>query len=56
MVSPGTFGHGGAFGTQSWADPARGMVFVLMIARQNFSSGPDLRGEFQSLAVDAVRD
>ena len=35
---------------------ARGMVFVLMIARQNFSGGPDLRGDFQSLAVDAVRD
>src|SRR5262245_8334486 len=56
MVSPGTFGHGGAFGTQSWADPGRGMVFILMIARQNFSGGPDLRGEFQSLAVDAVRE
>ena len=56
MVSPGTFGHGGAFGTSSWADPARGMVFVLMIARQNFSGGPDLRGEFHSLAVEAVRE
>jgi CubicO group peptidase (beta-lactamase class C family) len=56
MVSPGTFGHGGAFGTQSWADPARGMVFVLMIARQNFTGGPDLRAEFQSLAVDAIQD
>ncbi len=56
MVSAGTFGHGGAFGTQSWADPVREMVFVLMIARQNFSGGPDLRGEFQRLAVEAVRD
>ena len=56
MVSAGTFGHGGAFGTQSWADPSREMVFVMMIARQNFSGGPDLRGEFQTLAVEAVRD
>ncbi len=43
MLSAGTFGHGGAFGTQSWADPVREMVFVLMIARQNFSGGPDMR-------------
>jgi CubicO group peptidase (beta-lactamase class C family) len=24
MLSPGTFGHGGAFGTQGWIDPHRG--------------------------------
>jgi len=24
MLSPGTFGHGGLYGTQSWIDPARG--------------------------------
>ena len=23
MLSPGTFGHGGAYGTQSWADSKR---------------------------------
>ncbi len=56
MVSAGTFGHGGAFGTQSWDDPTREMIFILMVARQNFSGGPDLRAEFQKLAVDAVRD
>src|SRR5205085_11759711 len=58
MVSAGTFGHGGAFGTQSWADPLKEMVFVLMVARQNFGSGDgsDIRAEFQTLAVDAVKD
>ena len=58
MVSAGTFGHGGAFGTQSWADPAKEMVFILMVARQNFGSGDgsDIRAEFQKLAVDAIRD
>jgi len=58
MVSAGTFGHGGAFGTQSWADPVKDMVFILMVARQNFGSGDgsDIRAEFQKLAVDAVRD
>jgi CubicO group peptidase (beta-lactamase class C family) len=58
MVSPGTFGHGGAFGTQSWADPAKEMIFILMVARQNFGSGDgsDIRAEFQKLAVEAVRE
>lgn len=58
MVSAGTFGHGGAFGTQSWADPAKEMIFILMVARQNFGSGDasDIRAEFQKQAVAAVRD
>jgi CubicO group peptidase (beta-lactamase class C family) len=57
MVSAGTFGHGGAFGTQSHADPAKETIFILMVARQNFGpEGPDLRAEFQKLAVDAIRD
>jgi CubicO group peptidase (beta-lactamase class C family) len=58
MLSPGSFGHGGAFGTQSWADPAREMIFILMVARQNFgnSDAADLRAELQKLAVEAVRD
>jgi CubicO group peptidase (beta-lactamase class C family) len=58
MVSAGTFGHGGAFGTQSWADPVKDMVFILMVARQNFGSGDasDIRADFQKLAVEAVRD
>ena len=55
MLSPGSFGHGGAFGTQSWIDPKRGMVFVLMIARKGFgnSDASDIRRDFQQLAVDA---
>ena len=40
-LSPGSFGHGGAFGTQSWADPARGMVYVLMISRDKLQPTPD---------------
>ncbi|MBI3862916.1 MAG: beta-lactamase family protein, partial [Planctomycetia bacterium] len=57
MVSAGTFGHGGAFGTQSHADPAKETIFILMIARQGFGNdGPDLRAEFQKLAVEAIRN
>lgn len=39
--SPGTFGHGGAHGTQSWADPGRGLVYVYMIQRAGFRGNPD---------------
>ncbi len=40
-LSPGTFGHGGAHGTQSWADPAHGLVYVFMIQRAGFRGNPD---------------
>jgi CubicO group peptidase (beta-lactamase class C family) len=58
MLSPGTYGHGGAFGTQGWIDPEREMIFVLLVARQNFGNGDgsDIRAEFQRLAVEAIRD
>ena len=58
MLATGSFGHGGAFGTQGWIDPKNEMIFVLLIARQNFGGGDasDIRTDFQQLAVDAVRD
>ena len=31
MLSPGTFGHGGAFGTEAWVDPVKQRIFVLII-------------------------
>jgi len=37
MLSPGSFGHGGAFGTQAWVDPRNEVYFVLMIQRRNFT-------------------
>ncbi len=40
-LSPGTFGHGGAFGTHSWADPKRGIVYVLMLQRDKLQPNPD---------------
>ena len=55
-LSPGTFGHGGAFGTQGWVDPQRKMIFVLMIQRTGFgnSDGSDIRGTFHKLAVESL--
>ena len=58
MLSPGTFGHGGAFGTQGWIDPKQEMIFILLVARKNFGSGDasELRADLQRIAVGAIRD
>jgi CubicO group peptidase (beta-lactamase class C family) len=58
VLSAGSYGHGGAFGTQGWIDPTNEMIFVLLVARQNFGSGDgsDIRADFQRLAVGAIRD
>ena len=57
MLSAGTFGHGGAYGTQSWADPARDLIVVLMIQRAKLpnADASDMRRVFQELAAGAVR-
>ena len=31
--SKGTYGHGGAFGTQGWIDPANQLISILLIQR-----------------------
>jgi len=56
MLSPGTFGHGGAWGTQAWVDPVRGVAYVLMVQRANFpnSDGSDVRRDFQNAANTAL--
>ncbi|HUG90736.1 MAG TPA: serine hydrolase domain-containing protein [Planctomycetaceae bacterium] len=58
MLSRGTFGHGGAFGTQGWVDPEREMIVVLLVQRTNFgnSDGSAIRETLQDLAVRAVRE
>jgi len=56
MLSPGTFGHGGAWGTQAWVDPVRGVAYVLMVQRSNFpnSDASDVRRAFQQAAAQAL--
>jgi CubicO group peptidase (beta-lactamase class C family) len=57
-LSPGTFGHGGAYGTQSWADPARGLVYVFMIQRDKMGMNPDnsyMRRAYQDAVAAAVQ-
>ena len=56
MLSPGSFGHGGAWGTQAWCDPVRGVAYVLMIQRSNLpnSDASDVRRAFQEAAAKAL--
>jgi CubicO group peptidase (beta-lactamase class C family) len=56
MLSPGTFGHGGAYGTQAWIDPLKNRIYVLLVQRSDLgnSDGSDIRRDFQQAAADAL--
>jgi len=56
MLSPGSYGHGGAWGTQAWIDPVRGVAYLLFVQRSNFpnSDGSDVRLGFQRAAAAAL--
>jgi CubicO group peptidase (beta-lactamase class C family) len=55
MLSPGTFGHGGAYGTQAWIDPEKRRIDILMIQRADFpnSDASGVRRAFQEAAASA---
>jgi CubicO group peptidase (beta-lactamase class C family) len=56
-LSPGSFGHGGAYGTQAWIDPVKQRIYVLMVQRANFpnSDASDVRRAFQEAAAAPSR-
>ncbi len=56
MLAPGTFGHGGAYGTQSWGDPKSGVIYILMIQRAKMQNGDGsaIRQAFQETAAAAL--
>jgi CubicO group peptidase (beta-lactamase class C family) len=56
MLSPGTYGHGGAWGTQAWIDPVKGVAYILMVQRSGFpnSDASDVRRGFQQAAADSL--
>jgi CubicO group peptidase (beta-lactamase class C family) len=56
MLSPGTYGHGGAWGTQAWIDPVKGVAYILMVQRSGLpnSDASDVRGAFQQAAAAAL--
>ena len=58
MLSKGTYGHGGAFGTQGWIDPQRDLFVILLIQRVGLPNGDasTMRRELQGIAAAAVKD
>jgi CubicO group peptidase (beta-lactamase class C family) len=56
-LSAGTFGHGGAFGTQAWVDPTKDLFVLLLIQRTGLpnADGSPMRQALQEAAVAAVR-
>jgi CubicO group peptidase (beta-lactamase class C family) len=56
MLSPGTFGHGGAWGTQAWIDPVKGVIYILMVQRADFANSDQspVREAFQQAAASAM--
>lgn len=55
-LAPGAFGHGGAYGTQAWIDPQRGLIYILMVQRSNFpnADNSDVRRVFQQTVAAAL--
>jgi CubicO group peptidase (beta-lactamase class C family) len=52
-LSAGSFGATGAHGTNIWADPSRGLIYVLLLQRGGLMPGPgdsDIRRAFQGAA------
>ena len=57
VLSAGSFGHGGVFGTQAWSDPEKDRIFILMVQRANFpnADASEVRRAFQETAAAAAR-
>lgn len=55
-LSQGTYGHGGAYGTQAWIDPVTQRVYILMVQRANFpnADASEVRKGFQEAANEAL--
>jgi CubicO group peptidase (beta-lactamase class C family) len=55
MESIGTYGHGGAFGTEGWVDPKKDLVGVFMIQRNSGGSSEE-SDTFKTLAASSIID
>jgi CubicO group peptidase (beta-lactamase class C family) len=49
----GTYGHGGAFGTQGWIDPTNGLISIMMIQRADGGT-ESMRNIFLNMAESSV--
>ena len=55
-LSPNSFGHGGAFSTESWADPAKNLIWIVMFERDGKGNpdNSDVRIAFQEAAAKGL--
>ena len=55
-LSPGSFGHGGVYGTQAWLDPTKDLICLLLVQRSNFpnSDASEVRKSFQDAVAGAI--
>ncbi len=58
MLSPGTYGHGGAHGTQGWIDPVKKTIHILLIQRAGLPNGDAsaMRKAFQEATAALSKD
>ncbi|WP_165072904.1 serine hydrolase domain-containing protein [Paludisphaera rhizosphaerae] len=58
VLSPGSFGHGGAYGTQAWIDPVKKRAYILMIQRADYpnSDASEVRKAFQEAAAASLTE
>ena len=55
LNSIGTYGHGGAFGTQGWIDPKRDLIRVMLVQVSD-GSGDNARNLFFGMSGSAIAD
>jgi CubicO group peptidase (beta-lactamase class C family) len=51
--SLGSYGHGGAFGTQGWIDPANSLISILLVQRGDGGAG-SMTNIFLNMAESSV--
>ena len=51
--SRGTYGHGGAFGTQGWIDPANNMIRILLVQNSDGTT-TTVQSEFMMMAETSI--
>jgi CubicO group peptidase (beta-lactamase class C family) len=53
LLSPGAYGHSGAFGTQGWIDPAKDMIRIMLVQRSD-GGIDELKSAFMTMAGSAI--
>lgn len=55
LLSPASYGHGGAFGTQGWIDPVKDMIRIMLVQRSDGGTD-EMKAAFMTMAGSAIPD